>query len=285
MEVSEAVAVGALGERVELPTKRFGTSPRGSQELVEHARTVVLYGEAWRRDGGGDARSRDRENPSMAQLIVRLKDRMVRRVPVTRVATRIGRDASNDVVIDNDGVSRHHAILRYEPNTGGFLIHDTSSNGISVRGASTRVARLEDGDVIQIGKFTLVFQEAGGMRLDELAPEQLPDATEPAAPAYNPLPTMVFPSAGKSTPPASSGRSPIASSAPPPRRSSFNPSAPRASATPPPVEDAPSAPASVEVMANPEGFASYERQLRRIVWLLGALVLLLGAIIALLIRR
>ncbi len=93
----------------------------------------------------------------MAQIIVRLKDREMQRLPVVRVATRIGRDATNHVVIDNDGVSRHHATLRYDTAERAFVIEDAqSANGIVVRGRRTPDARLRDGDEVQIGKFTLV---------------------------------------------------------------------------------------------------------------------------------
>ncbi len=110
----------------------------------------------------------------MAQIIVRLKERELKTVPVTCVATRIGRDVSNDVVIDNDGVSRHHATLRYEASVGAFLIYDqSSSNGMFFRGAPSKAARLDDGDEVQIGKFTLVFQEAGGAPIEALTPERI----------------------------------------------------------------------------------------------------------------
>ncbi len=213
----------------------------------------------------------------MAQLLVRLKDRTVRRVPVTRISTRIGRDSSNDVVIDNDSVSRHHAVLRYEPDAGAFLIQDTSSHGLSVRGVTTKASRLEDGDEVQIGKFTLIFELMGGVAIDRLQPEQLPEAAEAGAPAYNPLPTMVFPVATKSTPPAFEGRSSVT---PTPRRASFEPRPPAA-----PSSAVAQGPSSVEIDPAIEGMAGYERQLRWIVWLLGALVLLLGAIVAILLRR
>lgn len=216
----------------------------------------------------------------MAQLLVRLKDRTVRRVPITRVATRIGRDSTNDVVIDNDSVSRHHAVLRYDSDEGGFVILDTSSHGLSVRGVTTRSSRVVDGDEVQIGKFTLIFESMGGVALDRLLPEQLPEASEPAASAYNPLPTMVFPPATKSTPPTSRPRAPLTSTA---RRPSFDPRPPTAPTAP--TEAASPTTASVEAPPTVEGLAGYERQLRWIVWLLGALVLLLGALVAILLRR
>lgn len=131
----------------------------------------------------------------MAQIIVRLKDRELQRVPITCVATRVGRDGSNDVVINNDGVSRHHATIRYEPAEGCFVVHDASSaNGVFVRGRQTPSARLADGDEVGIGKFTLVFRDGGGAPIEALTPAP-DDEMENAA--RNPLPTMAFRAASK----------------------------------------------------------------------------------------
>ena len=66
----------------------------------------------------------------------------------------IGRDPDNDVVIDNAGVSRHHATIHYRG--GAFEIRDEgSANGIFVNGERVTGLELEDGDSVQIGKFVL----------------------------------------------------------------------------------------------------------------------------------
>ena len=51
---------------------------------------------------GAETNAPARTDTAMAQIIVRLKDREMQPLPVVRVATRIGRDATNHVVIDND---------------------------------------------------------------------------------------------------------------------------------------------------------------------------------------
>lgn len=76
--------------------------------------------------------------------------------------TRItmGRDASSDVVIDNPGVSRTHAILIYVDNN--FRIRDADSqNGLTVNGTAVKDAVLNYGDVIGLGKFELVLLNTG----------------------------------------------------------------------------------------------------------------------------
>jgi pSer/pThr/pTyr-binding forkhead associated (FHA) protein len=213
----------------------------------------------------------------MAQIIVRLKERELKTVPVTCVATRIGRDASNDVVIDNDGVSRHHATLRYESTVGAFLIYDaSSSNGMFFRGAPSKAARLDDGDEVQIGKFTLVFLEAGGAPVEALSPEPPRDDVTPTPAVHNPLPTMALPAA-KSKPkprtgPAIAPSSPIATTpvAPPVRNVS-------------PPQEAP--PATVATAPTQGELLAQSRTLRSMMWLLVVLVVLLVVLLAMLVLQ
>jgi pSer/pThr/pTyr-binding forkhead associated (FHA) protein len=217
----------------------------------------------------------------MAQIIVRLKERELKTVPVTCVATRIGRDASNDVVIENDGVSRHHATLRYEASVGAFLIYDaSSSNGMFFRGSPSKAARLDDGDEVQIGKFTLVFQEAGGAPLESLSPEPPRDDVTPTPAVHNPLPTMALPAA-KLKPKPRTGAAIAPSASPllaPPR-------APSRSTAPP--EPAPQEVAPATVLAPPTSgeIIAQSRTLRYMMWLMVALVVLLVALLAMLVLQ
>ena len=75
-----------------------------------------------------------------------------RQYPLTGAATRIGRLADNDIVLDDDeDVSRHHAVII---DTGtGFVIYDSrSTNGVEVQpSAHPRQRPLTDADRIRIG--------------------------------------------------------------------------------------------------------------------------------------
>lgn len=130
----------------------------------------------------------------MAELILKLKERELNRVPIVRVNTKIGRDAENDVVIDNAGVSRLHAVVSWDD---GFRVLDQgSSNGIFVNGAGADSWQLSNGDEIQIGKFIIVFSTGGGVPPERLAREN-PLVEEPLPPskARNPLATTHLSSA------------------------------------------------------------------------------------------
>lgn len=93
--------------------------------------------------------------------------------------TVIGRaspDADYDVQLNDRAVSRPHAKIVKEP--GGFVIHDLeSANGTWLNYAQELKTprRLADGDILKIGKTTLVFRVPAALRPTEL--EEILDPT------------------------------------------------------------------------------------------------------------
>ncbi len=80
--------------------------------------------------------------------------------PMQAAATRIGRLADNDIVLDDANVSRHHAVII---DTGtSFVITDLrSANGVNVGGKRIRgTATLADGDRIRICDHEFTFEIA-----------------------------------------------------------------------------------------------------------------------------
>lgn len=70
----------------------------------------------------------------------------------------IGRHPWNDVQLDHDSVSRHHAMLVRE--SGHWTVVDlNSTNGIRVNERVVRQQRLRHGDIVHIGRFRLVLNE------------------------------------------------------------------------------------------------------------------------------
>jgi SARP family transcriptional regulator, regulator of embCAB operon len=75
-----------------------------------------------------------------------------------QASTRIGRRTDNDIVLDDDDVSRYHAVVI---DTGSsFVISDLrSTNGVQVQGRRIRsTATLTDGDHIRIGGHEFTFE-------------------------------------------------------------------------------------------------------------------------------
>ncbi len=72
--------------------------------------------------------------------------------------TTVGREPTNSVVIIDPSVSRHHCLLRLEPD-GCFQIKDMDSrNGTVVNGVPVKEQGLRHGDQISIGDSSFLFQ-------------------------------------------------------------------------------------------------------------------------------
>jgi SARP family transcriptional regulator, regulator of embCAB operon len=91
-------------------------------------------------------------------VVAGLRDAAGRHYPLQAAATRIGRLPDNDIVLDDDNVSRQHAVII---DTGGsFVIADLRSvNGVEVQHRQLRPsATLADGDLIDICGHEFTFE-------------------------------------------------------------------------------------------------------------------------------
>lgn len=77
---------------------------------------------------------------------------------------RLGRDADNDLVIDDATLSRLHLVLRRDAK-GGWTAQDAGSrNGTKVDGAPARMPLpLAQGSVLEAGAVRLTFYDAAGL--------------------------------------------------------------------------------------------------------------------------
>jgi SARP family transcriptional regulator, regulator of embCAB operon len=117
----------------------------------------------------------DRRTTAAGQwTAARLRAQSGRVYSVAGAATRIGRLADNDVVLDDPDVSRHHAVVS---DTGtAFVITDLrSSNGVYVHGTRVRgSAMLADGDRIRICAHEFVFEIEPRSRITQAVGRQNP---------------------------------------------------------------------------------------------------------------
>ena len=75
---------------------------------------------------------------------------------------RIGRNEDNDVRLTDRSVHRYHAVIERTPEET-FVITDlsgTAGNGIRINGERSAKAHLADGDVIELGRAKLKFENA-----------------------------------------------------------------------------------------------------------------------------
>jgi len=92
----------------------------------------------------------------------------------------IGRDASCDVVVATAEVSRRHAEIT--PSNQGYVIKDTSTNGVFVNGERVEVMQtLGRGDIVRIGNEDFRFY--ADLVVDATPPDVTPTPAEPAAAA------------------------------------------------------------------------------------------------------
>jgi hypothetical protein len=79
-------------------------------------------------------------------------------IPLGKGVTHIGRGLAADLHLDEDSVSRRHAILVHRRN-GMRVLDDRSSNGTFVNGRRIVQVDLQNGDVLVLGRVVLRYLE------------------------------------------------------------------------------------------------------------------------------
>jgi FHA domain len=79
-------------------------------------------------------------------------------LPLGPGVTHIGRGLAADLHLDENSVSRRHAMVVNRPG-GARVFDDRSSNGTLVNGRRITQADLRDGDVLVLGRVVLRFLE------------------------------------------------------------------------------------------------------------------------------
>jgi ABC-type multidrug transport system ATPase subunit/ABC-type multidrug transport system permease subunit len=137
---------------------------RGESRWLANGDTLVIGGEALRFLVGEETRlGAPHAAVSGTQVIQLTKDQLT-----------LGRDPSNDVILQDPNVSRFHAEVA-RLSGGRVAIRDLASrNGTRINGELVRTALLEPGSEVGIGPYRLVFDgetfvarsEQGALRLD-----------------------------------------------------------------------------------------------------------------------
>ena len=92
----------------------------------------------------------------MAKLKVLSGENTGKEFSVEHLTANIGRDPSNDIVLDEPSLSRLHAQIRKEDDRYE-IIDQGSSNGTMVNERRVASCELKDGDSIKLGEVELVF--------------------------------------------------------------------------------------------------------------------------------
>jgi Protein of unknown function (DUF3662)/FHA domain len=99
--------------------------------------------------------------PSLPQawLTIRLPQMEQKVFRIEKPIINIGRQLTNDIIVEDKRVSRYHAQIKYQPN-GQFTIFDLgSTNGITINGTPhLRQHTLRSGDRFTIGSYDFYFE-------------------------------------------------------------------------------------------------------------------------------
>ena len=95
----------------------------------------------------------------MAKVLLKYKEAVIQDVTLDKEVTTIGRKPDNDIIIDNQAVSGHHAQIKIQG--GDVMLEDLGSlNGTYVNSQKISRAELFNGDMVLIGVHTiLVFSD------------------------------------------------------------------------------------------------------------------------------
>jgi pSer/pThr/pTyr-binding forkhead associated (FHA) protein len=129
----------------------------------------------------------------MPKMIVSIDGVVIKEVQLTKDRTTLGRRPYNDIVIDNLAVSGEHAVIQMS-GAEVFMEDLNSTNGTYVNGKAIKKQLLQNGDVVEVGKYKIKYMGDGGgdnfektMMVKSSAAMAAPTQA-PAAPA--PMPAM-----------------------------------------------------------------------------------------------
>ena len=101
----------------------------------------------------------------MAELIISLKGREIQKFPLTQRIVKIGRSQASDLALSNESVSRDHARLSCV-NRSFFIEQVSEHNLVLVNGEPClHPLEIQDGDRMQMGKYTLTLSKLTGPSL------------------------------------------------------------------------------------------------------------------------
>jgi hypothetical protein len=134
----------------------MGSSPQQLARLTNPSSAFDLAG-----NGSPPTVPPQQAAPAMPQawLTIRLPQAQQQIYHIKKLVINIGRQLSNDIIVEDKRVSRYHAQIKYQPD-GQFVIFDLgSTNGITINDTPhMRQHVLHNGDRFTIGSYDFYFE-------------------------------------------------------------------------------------------------------------------------------
>ena len=131
------------------------TTPTELQAPTEALEPHGVLGHSARRESLAFAR------PAPGRYLAIEDGEVTRLVALTQSVTHVGRGFSADLRLEDQSVSRRHAVIVDGPD-GVRILDDRSANGTFVNGERVTDAELRDRDVIQLGRVALIYRVVAG---------------------------------------------------------------------------------------------------------------------------
>lgn len=120
----------------------------------------------------------------MAKLTVSFKDKIIHHSQYDHGIIRIGRDDTNDIIIDSLAVAPAHAVVIVR--TGNSTVKQMNYEfPLWLNGESIKEAPIKDNDVIAIGKHSIRFNDTGSPSSSVLMPANASESKNPFLQSLN----------------------------------------------------------------------------------------------------
>jgi pSer/pThr/pTyr-binding forkhead associated (FHA) protein len=131
------------------------TTPTQAQAPTEVLEPNGVLGHSARRDSLAFVR------PAPGRYLAIEDGDLTRLVALHESVTHLGRGFSADLRLEDQSVSRRHAVI-VDGGDGARILDDRSANGTFVNERRITEAALRDRDVIRLGRVTVVYRDVTG---------------------------------------------------------------------------------------------------------------------------
>jgi pSer/pThr/pTyr-binding forkhead associated (FHA) protein len=131
------------------------TTPTEAQVPTEALEPSGVLAHSARRDSLAFVR------PAPGRYLAIEEGDVTRLVALHQSVTHVGRGFSADLRLEDQSVSRRHAVI-VDGGEGARILDDRSANGTFVNGRRVTEAVLRDRDVIRLGRVALVYRDVAG---------------------------------------------------------------------------------------------------------------------------